>query len=135
MSKRETPLTRWYWRQVGGLLVEEFQVVKQTSTNSPRYVDGLIVLGEATTLSENRTVDISGRDVIVVQTKAQRLGMHLMGQCLFSKLLVEQLGPRSVTSVALCTKDDAALRPLLEQYDGCEVVIHDGEPIAEQEFS
>jgi hypothetical protein len=135
MSKKETPLTRWYWRQVGGLLVEEFQVVTHTSTNSPRYVDGLIVLGEATTLSETRAVDISGRDVIVVQTKAQRLGMYLMGQCLFSKLLVEQLGPRSIKSVALCTKDDDALRPLLEQFDGCEVVIYDRQRSAGQEFS
>ncbi len=130
MSKNETPLTRWYWRQVGGLLIEEFQIVSQTSTSSPRYVDGLIVLGEAPKLSQSRAVDISGRDVIVVQTKAQRLGMYLMGQCLFSKLLVEQLGPKSVKSVALCTKDDDALRPLLEQYDGCEVVIYDGKATA-----
>jgi hypothetical protein len=24
MSKHETPMTRWYWQQVGGTLIEEF---------------------------------------------------------------------------------------------------------------
>ncbi len=27
MSKNETPMTRWYWKQLGGTLVEEFIVV------------------------------------------------------------------------------------------------------------
>ena len=123
MSKRETPLTRWYWEQVGGLLIEEFQITPSTKNSSPRYVDGLIVLGEPPAISASRHVDIRDRDVIVIQTKAQRLGMYLMGQTLFSKQLVEKLGPRSVRSVALCTKDDATLRPLLEAFDGCEVVV------------
>ena len=128
MSKNETPLTRWYWEQVGGLLIEEFQIVRGTKNSSPRYVDGLIVLGEPPAISASRHVDIRDRDVIVIQTKAQRLGMYLMGQTLFSKQLVEKLGPRSVRSVALCTQDDTALRPLLEAFDGCEVVVFDATP-------
>jgi hypothetical protein len=28
MSKRETPMTRWYWQQTGGTLIEKFVVVK-----------------------------------------------------------------------------------------------------------
>ena len=86
---------------------------------------GLIVLDEPSAISSNRDVDIRDRDVIVIQTKAQRLGMYLMGQALFSKQLVEQMGPRSLRSVALCTKDDATLRPLLEAFEGCEVVVVD----------
>ena len=124
MSKKETPLTRWYWKQVGGLLIEEFQIVEGTGASSPRYADGLIVLGEPPAISTTRHVDIADRDVIVIQTKVSRLGMSLMGQVLFSKQLVEKMGPRSVRSVALCTKDDAMLRPLLEAFDGCEVVIY-----------
>ena len=31
MSKHETPMTRWYWQQIGGTLVEEFVAVKGTS--------------------------------------------------------------------------------------------------------
>jgi len=28
MSKHETPMTRWYWQQVGGTLIEEFRAVR-----------------------------------------------------------------------------------------------------------
>ena len=31
MSKRETPLTRRYWREIGGTLIEEFPAVRCTS--------------------------------------------------------------------------------------------------------
>lgn len=127
MSSRETPLTRWYWSQVGGLLVEEFPIVRAKPGVAPRYLDGLIVLGEQKQLSESRDFPIDGRDVIAVQTKASRLGMYLMGQCLFSLELVKRLAPRSVTSIALCTADDVLLRPLLEAHEGCKVVVFDGD--------
>ena len=123
MSKHETPLTRWYWGKVGGLLIEEFPVVNSSRTSGRRCLDGLIVLGEPTSLSTSKHYDLTGKDVIVIQAKAKRLGMSLMGQCIFSRDLVLQLGASSVRSVAICTKDDAALRPLLEAHDGCEVVI------------
>ena len=61
------------------------------------------------------------------QTKASRLGMNLMGQCLFSRDLVIGLGAKTVRSIALCTQDDFTLRPLLEQHQGCEVVVFDGD--------
>lgn len=127
MSARETPLTRWYWTQVGGLLIEEFPVVKAAPGVGPRFLDGLIVLGGDTRISSERDVSIEGRDVIAIQTKASRLGMYLMGQCLFSLELVKRLNPRTVTSVALCTADDELLRPMLEKFPGCTVVIFDGE--------
>lgn len=101
-------------------------MVRPSPTNAPRYLDGLIVMGEPTAIATTRTFDITGRDVIAVQTKAKRLGMMLMGQCLFSRDLVRSMGARSVRSVALCATDDAVLRPLLEAHDGCEVVIFDG---------
>lgn len=126
MSKHETPITRWYWGKIGGLLIEEFPVVKASPGQGPRYLDGLIVLGEPTARTTSRDFDLKGRDVIVIQTKASRLGMYLMGQCLFSRDLVLKLGAKSVRSVALCTKDDVVLRPLLEAHEGCEVVVFDG---------
>ena len=123
MSKLESPITRWYWEKIGGLLIEEFPVVKASPSQGPRYLDGLILLGEPTSRTTSQNFDLKGRDVIVIQTKASRLGMYLMGQCLFSRDLVLKLGARSVRSVALCTKDDAVLRPLLEAHEGCEVVV------------
>ena len=117
-------MTRWYWQQVGGLLIEEFPLVRVTSTNAPRYLDGLIVLGEATRVASKRTFEITGRDVIAVQAKARRLGMPVMGQCLFSRDLLMAMNPATIRSIALCTQDESTLRPLLEAHGGCEVVIY-----------
>lgn len=52
--------------------------------------------------------------------------MYLMGQCVFSLELVKRLNPLSVRSVALCTGDDAVMRPMLEAIEGCEVVVFSG---------
>ena len=100
-------------------------MVRASATNAPRYLDGLIVLGEPTALANTRNFDITDRDVIAIQTKAKRLNMFLMGQCLFSRDLVRAMGARTVRSIALCTRDDAVLRPLLEAHEGCEVVVVD----------
>lgn len=127
MSLKETPLTRWYWQQVGGLLIEEYPIVKAGPGVSPRYLDGLIVLGEESRISDVRDFSIEGRDVIAIQTKASRLGMYLMGQCLFSRDLIMRLNPQSLKSIALCTADDSVLRPLLEAHEGCKVVVFDGD--------
>jgi hypothetical protein len=60
-----------------------------------------------------------------VQAQAHRLGMYLMGQALFSRVLIEErFAPRSVRTVALCAIDDAVLRPIAERY-GIEVVVDD----------
>jgi len=128
MSKKETPITRWYWNQVGGLLIEEFLAVRRTRARGDRKLDGLIVLGEPKSISGPIEFDLTDRDVVVVQTKAERLGMYLMGQTLFSRDLALSLGAKSVRSVALCIRDDEVLRPLLERHEGCEVVVFDGNP-------
>jgi len=70
-------------------------------------------------------VSLSGRDLIVVQTKASRLSMYLLGQALFSpELINHRFSPRSVRTVALCGADDAILHPIAERH-GIEVVVHD----------
>lgn len=124
MSKRETPMTLWYWQQTGGTLIEEFLVVSRSPTNGPRLLDGLIILGEETVrLPIGSKPSLQGKDVVIVQAKNSRLGMYLMGQTLFSLELVKRHSPRSILSVALCAKDDALLRPLLESHQGCKVVV------------
>ena len=116
-------MTRWYWKQVGGLLIEEFPLIRRSSTNAPRYADAVIVLNEPTSISPTTDVEVLGKDIVVVQTKVARLGMYLMGQCLFSRELLQSHKPSSIRSVALCTKDDSVLRALLESFEGCEVLI------------
>jgi hypothetical protein len=123
MSKLETPLTRWYWQQVGGTLVEEFCAVRRSPTCGIRLLDGVIIRGGEFRIAEQSEVTVEGQDIIVVQTKAERLGMYLMGQAFFSAQLMKRFRPRSVESVALVAQDDEVLRPLFEQYEGMRVVV------------
>lgn len=123
MSKLETPMTRWYWKQVGGTLIEEFLLTPRTKTSSARWVDGLIILDGKPEIVNGRDMSIEGKHVISVQTKVGRLGMYLMGQVVFSQqLLYRNYAPERVTSVALCHSDDDVLRPMLEALDDVEVV-------------
>ena len=123
MSKLETPMTRWYWQQVGGTLIEEFCAVPRSRECSNRLIDGVIIKGEEFRIARQSEIDVSGKDIVVVQAKARRLGMYLMGQAFFSAQLLKRFEPRSIESVAIVTKDDAVLRPLFEQYEGMHVVV------------
>ena len=123
MSKHETPMTRWYWRQVGGTLIEEFVAVAGTSQCGRRVLDGLVILDGEFRIAKQSEVSLVGKDILVIQTKASRLGMYLMGQAFFSAQLIQRFQPHSVVSVALCSHDDAVLRPLFEQYPNMRVVV------------
>ena len=122
MSKHETWRTRQYWQSVGGLLIEEFVAVKRNTDWGKRQMDGLIVLGEETGIHSSNTFDISGRDVIVIQTKKGRIGMYLLGQAYFSKFLIERHKPKSVKSVALCGENDQVMQELADEH-GVEIVV------------
>jgi hypothetical protein len=72
----------------------------------------VIVGGDHRIASRAENVSLDGHDLIVVQTKASRVGMYLLGQALFSHLLIEdRFAPRSIRTVALCAADDAVLTP------------------------
>lgn len=124
MSKLETPMTRRYWNRVGGTLLEEHLVVRKGKGVGRRLLDAVIVLdGDHRIASRGESVILDGHDLIVVQTKAERLGMYLLGQALFSRLLIEnRFAPKSVRTVALCAADDTVLRPLAESF-GIEVIV------------
>jgi hypothetical protein len=124
MSKHETPMTRWYWQQVKGTLIEEFIAVERSTTCGRRLLDGVIIQDAEFRIARQSEVSIEGKDIIVIQTKASRLGMYLMGQTLFSAELMKRFNPRSIKSVALCSRDDEILRSLLEFYPATQVVIY-----------
>ena len=90
-----------------------------------RNIDAIILPDEPTRrvpTVERRSIDIRGKRVIAVQTKARRLGMYLMGQAYFSKKLIERHGAMVVRTVALCTDEDAVLGPLAREA-GIDVVV------------
>ena len=123
MSKHETPMIRSYWRKTRGTLIEEFPAVKASPTCGPRRLDAVILRKGEFRIAHWNEVSIKGKDIIVVQAKANRLGMYLMGQAVFSAALVKRFKPRSVLSIALCKKDDSELKPLLKRYRHIEVVV------------
>jgi len=123
MSKNETPMIREYWKKVGGTLIEEFPAVKRSPTCAQRLLDGIIIRRGEKRIARWREVTLKGKDVIVIQAKARRLGMTLMGQTFFSAKLIKIFRPKSILSVALCTEDDSTLRPLLEKYPNMKVEV------------
>jgi hypothetical protein len=127
MSKRETPMIRWYWKQVGGTLVEELRAVKRTKTRGQRLIDALILPNGENKIANWREVSLAGEDVIVVQAKRGRLGMYLMGQTFFSAELIKQFNPSSIRSIALCESHDEILSPILKKYPNIEIVIFPGD--------
>lgn len=124
MSKKETPLTRKYWEEISGTLIEEFLAVPKGKNNSQRLIDGVILLGEDKKIVKWDQVIIENKDIIILQTKANRLGMYLMGQALFSIELMKKFNPRSIRSVMICTKDDEVMRNIAEKY-GLEIKIYE----------
>ncbi|MFC1982953.1 hypothetical protein ACFLV5_04150 [Chloroflexota bacterium] len=123
MSKNETPLIRKYWRQIGGTLIEEFLAVRRSEHNERRLIDAVIILDGETKIAKRNEVSLMGKDIVCVQAKTGTLGMYLMGQALFSSELLQKFKPKKVTSVALCTKDDSVLRPLIERYNVQVVIV------------
>lgn len=123
-------MTRWYWRQVRGTLIEEFCAVRRVPGCAGRWIDGVIIKNGEFKIAKQSEVELEGKDIVVVQAKAMRLGMYLMGQALFSAELMKAFKPRSVESVALVIKDDSVLRPLFEKHEGMHVVVYPGEMAA-----
>ena len=124
MSKRETPLTRKYWESIGGTLIEEFPAVSRGDSNSRRLLDGVVILGEENRIAKASEVNIEGKDIVVIQTKVNRLGMYLMGQAFFSRELMKRFNPNSIRTVAICGKDDTVMRNLCKEFD-IEVVVYE----------
>jgi hypothetical protein len=111
---------------VGGTLVEEFLAVPRTPGVGQRLIDAVILPNGPHRVARASEVDLKGQDVIVVQTKASRLGMYLMCQALSSaELIRSRFQPASVRAVIVCTADDLVLRPLLDPFPYVQVVVMD----------
>ena len=123
MSKHETWRTKQYWEQVGGTLILEYPAIRAVrSRNGQRLLDGVIIKGGEKAIVEAGSVDLEGKDIVVLQTKGTRLGMYLMGQAFFSREIMKRYRPRSIESVAICAQGDAEMEQLCEQF-GIKVVV------------
>ena len=116
MSKNQTPLTRKYWKSVGGTLIEEYSAVQGEKGAAPRYIDAVIIRRGRKRILRGGSPIVKGKEIIVVQTEAGRLGMYLLGQALFSRELMKRFKPKSIKTVALCESGDSILGPIAKRY-------------------
>jgi hypothetical protein len=87
-----------------GAYIPEYCIVRPTLHCGVRLVDAVILPDEPHRRAKFQEYDkLAGRNVIVVQTKASRMGMYLMGQALFSARLVIAQGAKSVRSILRCS--------------------------------
>lgn len=90
-----------------------------------RLIDGIIIKDGPKKISQTNAVDLTEKDIIVVQTKGYRLGMYLMGQAFFSRKIMKRYEPRSIETVAICAKGDEDMEALCGQFDIAVEVISD----------
>ncbi len=134
MSKREDLLINEYLKEkkIGGTVVWEFRMTQGSKSSGRRFLDALVVANRRSN-EQYRWPDapedlrsgkaLTGQHVILVQASDGRLGMYVMGQALFSRLLMEkwcrphQVQPKSMKSVVVCTAGESDLEPFLKRYD------------------
>ena len=116
-------MTEAFWQlHANGAFLPEYPLVRRSADCSRRLCDAAILPDEPHGRARSQDYpSLSGRNVILVQTKCRRMGMYLMGQALFSARLALVCGARSVRSVLLCNSVDSALLPLLEPFPEVEV--------------
>jgi hypothetical protein len=120
-------MTVEFWRSLGrGTLILEYPLVSGERDSNRRAVDALIVLdGEFTQTAWTAAPDMAGRPVMVVQTKAYRTDAALVGQAVFSPILLRRrhpsLGP--IESVLLSPDPEPALSDLLRSHGVREVTV------------
>jgi hypothetical protein len=64
---------------LAGTLIEEFCAVRGSRACRIRLLEGVIVKDGPFVIARQSDVLLKGQDIIVVQAKASRLGMYLMG--------------------------------------------------------
>jgi hypothetical protein len=118
VSKHESALTRAFWDEVGGTLIEEFCAVRRSSESGRRMIDGIILVdAEKRIAVRGEGLSPTGHDVVCVQTKATRATITLVGQAIFTPLLIStQWQPRSIRSVAIYTDDDPILSEIMDAH-------------------
>ncbi len=93
-----------------------------------RRIDGLAVIDESSsekrveTKGSPKLTDLTGKRVIVLQTKRNKLGMGVAGQTIISKTLLEEAGVKVVDAVAICLEIDDKILGALRRH-GCEAVV------------
>jgi len=116
-------MTKAHWakRKENGTLYLEYPIYG-------RRIDGLVVLdGNSSKVAVSakrapKLPELSGKQVIVLQTKRNKLGMGVAGQTIISKTLLEQAGVQVVDAVAICLEIDEKILGALRKHS-CDAAV------------
>ena len=123
-NQYEPKMTTAYWamRKENGTFYLEYPIYG-------RRIDGLVVLNDGNKSKEPKSAkhapklaELCGKQVIVLQTKRNKLGMGVAGQTIISKTLLEQAGVKVVAALAICLKMDERILGALKEH-GCDAVV------------
>lgn len=119
MSRHGVKRAREYWERIGGLLIEEFQVGprKKNSSKGKWVIDAIIVRGEENRIQTGGTYDLAGKDIIVIQIEREHRGMQFLGEAFSSREAIIRYQPRSIKTVAICSRHDEELYRLCEEFN------------------
>jgi hypothetical protein len=126
-AQHEPPMTVEFWQSLGrGTLILEYPLVSGEHDSRRRAVDALIVLdGEVTQTAWDAAPALAGRPVMLVQTKGYRTDAALVGQAVFSPILLRRRHPSigPIESVLLSPQREPALSDLIEHHRVREVTV------------
>lgn len=115
-----------------GTLYEELAIVPRLSGEQEvRRVDGLVVLDDPSgrRCSPRGMLDLNGREIVVIQTKAMPLNAYVFGRALLSPRLISQSwSPKNIRTVLLCLADQPELSGVISRsFPEVEIRVRPGE--------
>lgn len=125
VSRLETKMIDWFWEQVGGTLIEDFQIMPESGGQDRNLIATVIIPDEPKRkMTANTLLNLEGREILLVRTKNRHLNMSIILQTAFSAQLIKRFrNPLKVHPVILCTIKNHILESMLKANGGCRVVV------------
>lgn len=132
MSEHELRLTQAYASKRGGRLLTDCRAVPLTNELpkgldfGQRSIDGVLLVdkfGPKTNGEAASMVSLDGEKVVTIHTNTGKLSAPLLGQALFSPLLLMKRGAQPIETVAICGEDAPKLRSIAENDYKINVVV------------
>lgn len=106
------------WRELGGLLVEQYRV----PSDRPRYLDGLVIAArERELVAPHQAPPLEDAEMWAIEVKSGELDMAVLGQALFGARLLARVVPHATIHplAAAPRGPSTVLRDLLDEYRPC----------------
>lgn len=122
-TRKETPITTGWWEEElkgAGTLYEELAIAsRQVPLQEVRRADGVVILDDppGRRCRPRGMLDLDGKEIVVIQTKAMPLNAQVFGQALLSPRLISQSWhPKNIRTVLLCLADQPELSSVIARF-------------------